>query len=239
MTLARSHRWAIRVGLGLAGSGAVGASSSAFAHLKPKVPVAAGGSSYTLSFEVEHGCAGSPTVKVAMQLPDGVTNGAPVAPEGWSGSIDANVVTFVGGPQPDDQPFTMTVTMTLPNRPGETLKFPAVQTCEVGETRWIGDESSETPAPLVMLSNAVAGPPGTTASPITSPALPAPTTGPTAPATTVRTPQTTAPATAISAGVTATPTGSTREYRPWTLPIMLFGGLMALGGVWFVSRRRS
>ncbi len=106
--------------------------------------------------------------------------------------------------------------MTLPPMPDETIYFPFVQRCEVGEIRWIqvpdepGDEVDE-PAPAMALTGPVATvpsqAPATTlvtepTEPESSP--PAPTTDPatTDPATTelVAVPSTSEPA-LVSAGV--------------------------------------
>jgi periplasmic copper chaperone A len=217
------------------------------AHLDPKTPEAPAGSNYTLEFEVEHGCEDSPTTKVAIQLPAGVVDAVAVPPAGWNGALDGDVVTFVGGPQPADQPMVIAIAMKLPNTPGEKLKFPAVQSCEVGVTRWIGDEASDTPAPFVQIVEATSAPDTavpTTASPATTvtPTTVAPTTEI---ATTVA-PTTAAPATTVSEPAEPTPASSVapvaskdeRQYNGWALPLVGLGGVAALGGVWMVSRRR-
>ena len=115
----------------------------------------------SIAFTVEHGCDGSPTTQLDMRLPDGVTDASPDVIESWKGSIDDNVVTFVGGPLPDDEEGTFSVTMTLPPTPDTTIYFPFVQRCEEGEIRWIGiptepgDELDE-PAPALLLTGPVA-----------------------------------------------------------------------------------
>ena len=124
---------------------------------------------------------------------------------GWQGSIDADVVTFVGGPLPDEEEGTFSVTMTLPPTPDTTIYFPIVQRCEVGEIRWIavptddaGDEPEE-PAPAMLLTGPVAttvAPPATTTPATTTPAT-------TAPATTAATTTSTA-ATTVASSVPGT-----------------------------------
>ena len=51
--------------------------------------------------------------------------------------------------------------MKLPDKPGETIYFPVVQTCESGEVAWIeipeeGADEPEHPAPGITLTAAVA-----------------------------------------------------------------------------------
>lgn len=137
----------------------------ASAHIDPDPVEAQAGSRLTVGFTVEHGCEGSPTVQLDMRLPEGVTDPLTEPIEGWDGSVETvdgeMIVTFAGGPLADDVEGTFSVTMTLPPTPDETIYFPFVQRCEVGEIRWIqipsepGDELDE-PAPAMTLTGPVA-----------------------------------------------------------------------------------
>ena len=91
---------AVSVALSLA------ATSPASAHIDPEPAEAQAGSTLSIGFTVEHGCDGSPTTQLDMRLPDGVTGATPDVVEGWDGSVDDDVVTFVGGPLPDDEEGT-------------------------------------------------------------------------------------------------------------------------------------
>lgn len=171
----------------------------AFAHIDPDPTEAQAGSETSVGFTVQHGCDGSPTVQLDMRLPDGVTSPTAEPPAGWSGSVDDNIVTFGGGPLPDDQELTFRVRMTLPPTPDTTIYFPFVQRCETGEIRWIdipsdgsGQELDE-PAPAMQLF----GPVVTTApAPTTTPSTTAPPTSTTtAESTTSIEPTTTSPST--------------------------------------------
>jgi periplasmic copper chaperone A len=141
----------------------------ASAHVEADPASVAAGSTDTITFNVEHGCGDSATVKLEMKLADGVTDAKPAAIDGWTSSEEAGVITWTGGPQPHDQPLDVPVEMTFPDAPGATLLFPLVQTCEQGETRWVdppnpdGSEP-EDPAPLVELTASAAGGASTTAS---------------------------------------------------------------------------
>ena len=137
------------------------ATSPVSAHIDPEPAEAQAGSTLSIGFTVEHGCDGSPTRQLDMRLPDGVTGAKADDVAGWDGSIEGDMVTFVGGPLPDDEEGTFSVTMTLPPTPDATIYFPFVQRCEEGLIRWIGiptepgDELDE-PAPALLLTGPVA-----------------------------------------------------------------------------------
>ena len=161
---------------------ALAIASPALAHIDPDPTEAQAGSTLSVAFTVEHGCDGSPTIQLDMRLPEGVTDASPDPIAGWEGSIDADVVTFVGGPLPDNEEGTFSVTMTLPPTPDTTIYFPFVQRCEVGEIRWIAiptDAEPEEPAPAMLLTGPVAtttAPPPTTTPASTTPSTTASTT---------------------------------------------------------------
>ena len=145
-------------------AGSLVLASPVLAHIDPDPTEAQAGSRLSVGFTVEHGCDGSPTTSLDMRLPDGVTDATPEPPVGWEGSVDDNVVTFTGGPLPDDQELAFNVALTLPPTPDTTVYFPFVQRCEVGEIRWIdvptdgsGDDLDE-PAPAMSLIGPVATP---------------------------------------------------------------------------------
>lgn len=180
--------------------------SPALAHIDPDSTEAQAGSDVSVGFTVQHGCDGSPTVQLDMRLPDGVSSPTAEPPDGWTGQVDGNVVTFEGGPLPDDQELTFRVRMILPATPDTTIYLPFVQRCEVGEIRWIDIPSDgsgadlDEPAPAMQLVGPVA------------------TTQP-APATTVAPTTPTATATATTVGsssttVTASPTTTTPSTTP-------------------------
>ena len=188
----------------------LGVAAPVSAHIDPDPTEAQAGSTVSVAFTVEHGCEGSPTVQLDMRLPEGVTDASPDAVDGWEGSIDGDVITFVGGPLPDDVEGTFSVSMTLPPTPDVTIYFPFVQRCEEGEIRWIaiptepGEELDE-PAPAMLLT----GPVATTTAPATT-AAPATTEGsatPEVPATTAE-PATSSPATEVGATTDAAATSS-------------------------------
>jgi uncharacterized protein YcnI len=200
------------------------------AHIDPDPAEAQAGSRLTVGFTVEHGCEGSPTVQLDMRLPEGVADPVTEPVEGWEGRVETidgdTIVTFSGGPLADDVEGTFSVTMTLPPTPDETIYFPFVQRCEVGEIRWIqipsepGDELDE-PAPAMTLVGPVAVAP-TTQPEVTQPAV-TEATGPDSsqPAATTE-PETTEPTTTEPA--TAEPATASSTSEPTPVPASGDGG---------------
>ncbi len=132
---------------------------SAGAHVEPAPNSVQKGTTAEITFTLEHGCGESPTTKLEIQVPDGVTNAKPGDKAGWTGSTAGNVVTFVGGPQPAHEETDFTVSFTFPNAAG-TLHFPTVETCEVGKISWIeipveGSPEPEFVAPTVVVTDGV------------------------------------------------------------------------------------
>ncbi len=106
---------------------------------------------------VPHGCAGSPTIKIRVQIPEGViaTEAKPVP--GWNvetikgkyaGEYDyhgakvsegVKEVVWSGGKLPDKihDEFVIETLLTDGLKPNTTLYFPVVQECEQGVSRWI------------------------------------------------------------------------------------------------------
>jgi periplasmic copper chaperone A len=125
-------------------------------HVEPQISEAPAASRTTFGFVVEHGCDGSATVQVSIQVPEGAFDVVPAAPAGWTGVVESGtpaVVTFSGGPLAADVAETFAMELVTPNRPGETVFFPTVQTCEVGEIGWIDlAEEAEEPAPRIVLT---------------------------------------------------------------------------------------
>lgn len=167
--------------------------ASAHIHTSPSEVKA--GTENTVGFIIEHGCEGSPTTKVELQLPDGVTGIAGVDANGFTASVDGQVVTFSGGTLPDATEQAFEVTFTAPSEAG-TIDIPLIQTCEQGSTDWIepevdGQPEPDHPAPqLVIAANPDAtttttAQAATTSTTEASTTTAAPSTTSTAPATTV------------------------------------------------------
>lgn len=162
----------------LAALGGICVAGGASAHITASPDEAKAGSYFMTSFTVPHGCAGAATVAVRIKLPDGVQNVKPQMKPGWKVEVVkrklaapehdehgntvsdvANEIAWRGGPLPNDLYDSFGVLMKLPDKPGTTLYFPAVQECEKGVNRWIEipaagqhwDDLKE-PAPFVRLT---------------------------------------------------------------------------------------
>jgi uncharacterized protein YcnI len=159
---------------------AVATASSASAHVTLERRQASVGSYYKAVFAVPHGCAGSPTVKVRVQVPEGVIGIKPMPKPGWTletvkgkyateyefhgSKLSEGVkeVVWSGGKLADDNydEFIFSSYLVPGLKPDTTLYFPVVQECEQGVSRWIDipaggssghSHDSRTPAPALKL----------------------------------------------------------------------------------------
>jgi uncharacterized protein YcnI len=156
------------------------AASSASAHVTLENRQAAVGSYYKAVFAVPHGCAGSATTKIRVQIPEGVIAIKPMPKPGWNVetvkgkyatvyelhgsklSEGVKEVVWSGGKLADDNydEFVMASFLTPSLKPNSTLYFPVVQECEQGVNRWIdiprdgqgGHDESKSPAPGLKLT---------------------------------------------------------------------------------------
>jgi uncharacterized protein YcnI len=152
--------------------------SSAGAHITLKAKEAAIGGPYDAVFVVPHGCAGSATTKIRVQIPEGVIGVKAMPTAGWnvetvtgkyaaaydyqgsSVSEGAKEVVWSGGKLPDHtrEEFVISAFLTDGLKPNTMLYFPTVQECEQGVSRWIDipadpahPHDSKSPAPGVKL----------------------------------------------------------------------------------------
>jgi uncharacterized protein YcnI len=164
--------------LSIIAAGTTLAASSAHAHVTLENRTAAPGSYYKAVFAVPHGCAGSATVKIRVQIPEGVIAVKPMPKAGWNvetvkgkytasfehhgATISEGVkeVIWSGGKLADDNydEFIAATYLTATLKPNTTLYFPVVQECEQGASRWIDipqegkpAHDSKSPAPGVKL----------------------------------------------------------------------------------------
>ncbi|WP_052105628.1 YcnI family copper-binding membrane protein [Cellulomonas bogoriensis] len=153
--------------------------ASAHVTVSPDRTVAGGYS--LLTFGIPHGCSGSATTQVSIQIPDEIVRVTPSVSSRWDVEkvmepLDPPVDDGHGGqrtervsevvytavdPLPDGYRDAVSIQVQLPDLPGETLYFPAVQVCEEGESPWIqlpeeGQTSRdlELPAPGFVLTAA-------------------------------------------------------------------------------------
>jgi len=164
---------------GIAVAAIVLAASPACAHVGLETKQATIGSSYKAVFTVPHGCAGSPTVKIRVQIPEGVIAAKPMPKAGWNVeairgkyateydyhgsklSEGVKEVVWSGGKLADGHydEFVMSTYLTVNLKPNSMLYFPVVQECEQGVSRWIDipaqgaghSHDDKSPAPGVKL----------------------------------------------------------------------------------------
>ncbi len=152
-------------------------SAPALAHVTVTPDQAAAGSYTKLTFRVPHGCDGSPTIRLRVQIPEGATAVKPMVHPLWKiemvkkplatpyeshGKMVTETVSEViwsGGRLPDEYMDEFSISLRLPDQPGKTIPFPVVQECEQGVYRWIqvaqpGEDphSLPQPAPLLKLT---------------------------------------------------------------------------------------
>ena len=155
------------------------AAAPASAHVSLENRQATIGSPFKAVFAVPHGCAGSATVKLRVQIPEGVIGIKPMPKPGWTlemvkgkyateyelhgSKLSEGVkeVVWSGGKLPDHhyEEFVVSTFLTAGLKPNTMLYFPVVQECEQGGSRWIDipkegeahGHDSKSPAPGVKL----------------------------------------------------------------------------------------
>jgi hypothetical protein len=128
----------------------------AFAHVTLVAGNAAPGATYEAQFKVGHGCSGSPTTGLRIEIPPSVTGVEALAVAGWtiasekdaSGRITA--VRYAGGTLAADKPGLFSVRLHLPKAPGP-LSFAVHQACATGAEDWTGPAGAAHPAPVLMV----------------------------------------------------------------------------------------
>jgi uncharacterized protein YcnI len=162
--------------LAVALGAAVLSTTPARAHVELESDQAPAGSSYKAVLMVPHGCAGSPTVALRVQIPDGVVGSKPMPKAGWTvttvvkklakpiereGSMiteDVREIAWSGGNLPDNFYDEFVFVAALPDQPGAVLHFPVIQECAKGTVRWIdipapgqSEDDVKAPAPSLTL----------------------------------------------------------------------------------------
>lgn len=132
--------------------------TNASAHATLEIREAPVGSYYKAILAVPHGCHGKSTIKVRMQIPEGVISVKPQPKPGWKlekvkgpyaksyklhgMTLNEGVkeISWSGGPLADDESdeFIARVYLAGDLQPNTTLYFPVVQECVEGAVqRWI------------------------------------------------------------------------------------------------------
>lgn len=153
------------------GAGAVlalAAPLSASAHVTASATSTAAGSYTVVTFSVGHGCEGSPTTVVTIDIPESILSVTPTVNPNWTISkVSVPLEPAVGEqterpgqvvytaiePLAADQRDTFSLSLKLPEgEAGDVVEFPVTQDCVEGQNLWIGED-----VPSITLTAAVEG----------------------------------------------------------------------------------
>lgn len=176
------HRPLARAGAAVLALACTLAPIAAQAHAVLVNPGAAAGSFYKAVIAIEHGCSGSATTEVVVQIPAGVSGVKPMPKPGWNIAIEraplvqprvmhGRTVTdevarvrFYGGKLPSDFYDEFTVVATLPED-SAPLYWKVSQVCEQGRVDWdevpaAGQSAADLKRPALRLDPTPAMPGG-------------------------------------------------------------------------------
>ena len=156
--------------------------ASAAAHVTVEPTEAPSDGFAKLIFTIPHGCDGSSSTRLRVQIPRSVPSVTPGVHPSWDLSVKqgpkdktelfgetitrgvSEVTWTATEPLPDPFLEEFVIEVKLPKGEGETLYFPTIQECEKGQTRWIEipepgetEDDLESPAPAVTLVAAEEG----------------------------------------------------------------------------------
>jgi uncharacterized protein YcnI len=149
---------------------ALAAPVAAQAHVSATATSDAAGSYTVVTFSVPHGCEGSPTQVVTIDIPESIPSVTPTVNPLWSVEkvmvpldepleaaegaepvterIGQVVYTSTTGGLEDGFRDSFALSLRLPDgAPGDTVEFPVTQTCDEGTAVWEGED-----VPLVTLA---------------------------------------------------------------------------------------
>lgn len=178
-----TRRTAARLGapLGAATLLTLGLAAPSSAHVTITPSETAAGSYTVLTVSNGHGCEGSSTTEITIRMPEQITAVTPTrnplyevtkqmvtldepVTDAHGNEVTERVGSVVYTARtalPDGYRDAFELSLQLPETPGETLVFPVVQTCEVGENAWVevpaegqDPEELERPAPTVTVTEA-------------------------------------------------------------------------------------
>lgn len=130
------------------------AASCVHAHVVLEQKSATAGSYYKATFMVGHGCEGSPTTGIEIEMPEVMAVVKPMPKPGWQLATQTAMlatpmslhgrpvtetvshVVWKGGSLPDGHYDEFVLLLQLPKR-GGPLYFKVVQICEIGRNDWV------------------------------------------------------------------------------------------------------
>ena len=154
---AKNERMPITLGLAVVIVGCPFLGTTSFAHVTLAVQQAPIGAEYKAIFRVPHGCKGSATVKLTVEMPGGIVGVKAAAETRMANrncqrpydkphrldrsevSEGVKTVTWFGGSLPDDyyDEFVLIGYLDKRLQPGSRLYFPTIQTCKQGSDSWV------------------------------------------------------------------------------------------------------
>jgi periplasmic copper chaperone A len=171
----------------------VAVSAPALAHVSFENGQANPNSTYKATLRIPHGCAGKPTQKVRVRIPEGIVAVKPMPKAGWKletakgayvkayqingEAVSEGVTDIVWTGSLDDayyDEFVFQARFTDAYQPGATVYFPVVQECDGVAEEWTqvpaaGEDphSLKSPAPGIRVAGAVAAAQTVKAGPLT------------------------------------------------------------------------
>lgn len=155
---------------GIAAGVLLAVATSGHAHITFQTSEVPANSFQRVVLQVPHGCAGSPTTGMRLQIPEGLSAVKPQPKPGWEISIvprDGNggvaEVRWKGGRLLDEHYDEFVLRVRIGDLHGQRLYVPTIQECEAGMHRWIdipregeaGHDLAE-PAPFLNVTAAKA-----------------------------------------------------------------------------------
>ncbi|RRC99431.1 DUF1775 domain-containing protein [Amphritea balenae] len=132
-----------------------GFSATASAHASLETKTAPVGSHYKAVMRIGHGCEGSSTHTVRIQLPPEVLRAKPMPKAGWTLETvkekldkpfdyygktineDVREIIWSAGNLPDDYYDEFVFSAKLAGQPGQTIHLKTFQECSQGDLQWI------------------------------------------------------------------------------------------------------
>lgn len=173
-------------GAGFAAIAVIVSQSPAFAHVTLATGEARASTYYKAVFQVPHGCDGTATQTIHIQIPEGIIGVKPMPKAGWTLNVTrgpyaksytnhGKVVTegpkeivWSGGSLSDDNYDEFVFTSFITDFPtGQAIYFPTVQQCAKGEVHWDqiaspgqNPHSLKSPAPMLRIAADTTSAPG-------------------------------------------------------------------------------
>jgi periplasmic copper chaperone A len=159
----------IGAGVALTAGLVLAAPLAASAHVTVSPEAGTAGGYSVLTFAFSHGCDGSPTTQLAIDVPDGIASLAPEIEPGWTiervgaeAGIPTQLIYTPDAPIESGLRAALNVQVSFAeDAAGETLAFPVVQTCAEGQTDWVeipeagqDPHALDAPAPVVTVGAA-------------------------------------------------------------------------------------